>query len=273
LNIAEVDTSAFSFGSTDRFIRATVAAMPSAGGELYLWAAIDTTANEGVGVRITSNGTVFFEQEDISTAAGSTIWRSSTSWDTVAANDVITLCYRNGTLLFFINDDQVFIWRPHPSRTVVSGQPGIGFGNVQSSDAARFDDVEFGEIADADIHQEGVWLHNRGGGTFDYFTADDGTQYTVPATTTVTFTNIKDDTEVRVYATGTTTEIAGTENATTGSPDDRSFAWSADAGTVVDYVLINVAGWQIIRVEGYTVPSSNTSLPIQQVIERNYSNP
>jgi hypothetical protein len=155
-----------------------------------------------------------------------------------------------------------------------SGQPGI-IAPLNGTDAhtAIIEDFSAGDVVDADFRGEGVWVHDRGGGTFNYFTSDDGTQFTIPATTTVTFTGIKDNTEVRVYLTGTTTEVAGTENATTGTTDDRSFAWSADASTVVDYVLINVAGWQILRVNGYVVPSSNTSLPIQQVVERNYSNP
>jgi hypothetical protein len=88
----------------------------------------------------------------------------------------------------------------------------------------------------------------------------------------VTFTGMKDNTEVRVYETGTTTEIDGIENATAGSPDDRSFTWSANATTVVDYVIHNVS-YEYIRVEGYTVGTVDTTIPIQQRFDRNYSNP
>lgn len=95
----------------------------------------------------------------------------------------------------------------------------------------------------------------------------------VQSSVTVTFDTIKDDTEVRVYAAGTSTELAGIENATAGSPDNRNFAVSLAAGTNVDYTLVNVAGWEIIRVEGFTWPSTAQTINIQQRLERNYSNP
>ena len=69
------------------------------------------------------------------------------------------------------------------------------------------------------------------------------------------------------------TEIDGIEDATTGTTDNRSFTWSAAAATVVDYVIHNwqpgVPVYQSIRVDDYTVPSSDTSIPIQQTIDRN----
>jgi hypothetical protein len=92
------------------------------------------------------------------------------------------------------------------------------------------------------------------------------------ATVSVTFTGMKDNTEVRVYDHDTGVEIDGIENATTGTTDNRSFTWSDSAGNVVDYVIHSVA-YESIRVNSYTVPSSAASLPIQQRFDRNYSNP
>jgi hypothetical protein len=88
----------------------------------------------------------------------------------------------------------------------------------------------------------------------------------------VTFTGMKDNTEVRIYDAGTGDEIAGTENATDGSPENRSFTWSDAASNVVDYVIHSLL-YETIRVEGFTVPASNTSIPIQQRLDRNYENP
>jgi hypothetical protein len=68
-------------------------------------------------------------------------------------------------------------------------------------------------------------------------------------------------------------ELAGIEIATAGSTDNRSFAWSEPADTVVDYVLHNWNAvepfYQTIRVIGYVVPSSNTGIGIQQQVDRN----
>lgn len=90
---------------------------------------------------------------------------------------------------------------------------------------------------------------------------------------TITFTGMRDNTEVRVYDSGTGVEIAGIENATAGSPDDRSFAFVDAGGNVVDYVLHNwLAGvpvYETIRVNGFTIPSSDTSIGIQQRLDRN----
>lgn len=88
----------------------------------------------------------------------------------------------------------------------------------------------------------------------------------------VTFSGLKDNTEVRIYAAGTTTELDGIENATAGTADNRSFTASISGGTSVDYTLVNNQ-YEIIRVEGFTWPSATQSIQIQQRFDRNYSNP
>lgn len=123
---------------------------------------------------------------------------------------------------------------------------------------------------------KGIFISDYGAGTVDYFTDDTGTTWTPPSTTTVTFTGMKDNSEVRVYLTGTSTAVAGIEDATSGTTDDRSFAWSTTASTVVDYVIHCFQPgdeiYESIRVEGYTVPASNTSIAIQQRLDRNAEN-
>ena len=89
---------------------------------------------------------------------------------------------------------------------------------------------------------------------------------------TVTFDTMKDNTEVRIYAAGTSTELAGIENATAGTADNRNFAASLAAGLSVDYTLVNNTH-EIIRVEGFTWPSANVTLDQQQRVDRNYENP
>jgi hypothetical protein len=89
---------------------------------------------------------------------------------------------------------------------------------------------------------------------------------------TVTFDNMKDDTEVRIYAAGTKTELDGIENATAGTADNRNFPASIASGTDVDYVLHSLL-YEYIRVEGFTWPSLAQTIAVQQRFDRNYENP
>jgi len=96
----------------------------------------------------------------------------------------------------------------------------------------------------------------------------------------VTFTGMKDNTEVRIYKTSDDSVVDGIENATAGSTDARTFAWTAAASLDVYYRLIfggTAAGdgkfYENIEVRGFIVPGSATSIPIQQRVDRNYSNP
>lgn len=88
----------------------------------------------------------------------------------------------------------------------------------------------------------------------------------------ITLTGLRDNTEIRVFTTSTTTELAGTENATTGTVDDRSFAFSLAAGAVIDIRIINKK-YEYLTILNFTVPSNDTSIPISQREDRNYSNP
>ena len=89
---------------------------------------------------------------------------------------------------------------------------------------------------------------------------------------TLTFTNMRDNTEVRIYAAGTSTELDGIENATAGSADARTFAATVSGSTSVDYTLVNEQ-YEIIRVEGFTWPTTDQSVVVQQRFDRNFSNP
>lgn len=109
-----------------------------------------------------------------------------------------------------------------------------------------------------------------GGSTPSIRTA--GATVTVVAAVAVTLTGLRDNTEVRVYAAGTTTELAGTEAATAGTTDDRSFTFSLANGTEVDIQIFAVA-YEPVRLEGFTVPTADSSVPIEQRFDRNYANP
>lgn len=95
---------------------------------------------------------------------------------------------------------------------------------------------------------------------------------TINNNVSVTFSGLKDNTEVRVYDASTGVELDGIENATAGTADNRTFTASIAAATLVDYVIHNVA-YEHIRVNDFTWPSTAQTLPIQQRLDLNYENP
>jgi hypothetical protein len=101
-----------------------------------------------------------------------------------------------------------------------------------------------------------------------------GSTTQVNATVNVTFAKMKDNTEVLVDLASTGAEIAHIENVTGGTTDDRTYTWSSTAGTVVDYTIHHFEGdgvevYETIKVKGYTVPSSDTTIDIQQRVDLN----
>jgi len=162
--------------------------------------------------------------------------------------------------------------------------------------------ANFSNNADADTNEKSHGVEHRVAGTYAYttwtfssndadilFSDDTGnliinanagsnpTTSTILGTGTVTInTNVtvtltgligSPATEVRVYDTGTTTELTGQENVTTGS-----FDISLDATDFVDIRIHNVE-YVYISIINFDMPSTDASIPIQQRFDRNYLNP
>ena len=85
---------------------------------------------------------------------------------------------------------------------------------------------------------------------------------------TLTLTGLVANSEVRIYTAGTTTELDGVENSGT------TFAYQYEyvAATTVD-IVVHKADYKHIRLEDFLLGSGDASLPIQQIFDRNYSNP
>jgi hypothetical protein len=90
----------------------------------------------------------------------------------------------------------------------------------------------------------------------------------VSGNVTVTLTGLKNPSEVRVFNAGTTTERAGTgaETVTSGS-----HSFSLPASTAIDITILSL-GYQNLRILNYST-AITTSLPVSQVLDRQYSNP
>ena len=89
------------------------------------------------------------------------------------------------------------------------------------------------------------------------------------ATNGLTLTGLKNPTEVRVFDAGTTTEIAGQESVTSGT-----FTTEIDAGTYpsVDISILSL-GYQNTRLLDVDISAGDVSIPVQQVVDRQYLNP
>jgi hypothetical protein len=100
------------------------------------------------------------------------------------------------------------------------------------------------------------------------YTTVDQTAIYPPEQQTLSLTGIKENSEVRIYHSGTTTELAGIENSTTTF--DYEYVYSA--GTYVDIVILHL-DWDYYRIDNYLLPSTGATLPIAQITDRVYSNP
>jgi len=117
-----------------------------------------------------------------------------------------------------------------------------------------------------------ITLNVSGGGQAPSVRNGTGATTVINNNVNVTFTGMQENTEVRIYKTSDGTVVAGIEDVIAGSPLARSFTWSAAAALSVYYVIHN-NDYETIRVEGFIVPATDTSIPIQQRIDRNYDNP
>ena len=120
-----------------------------------------------------------------------------------------------------------------------------------------------------------ITLNVSGGGQSPSVRNGAGATTVVNNNTAVTLAGLRDNTEVRVLDNTTGEFLDGIEDATAGTADNRSFTFSLSAGTIVDIAVFNVA--YILppnnRIENFEVPTSDTTIPLSQVRDRNYKNP
>ncbi|APU88975.1 hypothetical protein Rctr197k_179 [Virus Rctr197k] len=141
-----------------------------------------------------------------------------------------------------------------------TGNTFTGYGANGTNDAAIYN------------NSGGLVTLNISGGSTPTVRNGASASTTINNNVNVTLTGLRDNTEVRVYTAGTTTELAGIEDATAGSADNRTFTFSLAADTVVD-IRIHKVTYETFAIYGYTVPSAAASIPISQRFDRNYANP
>lgn len=128
------------------------------------------------------------------------------------------------------------------------------------------------ETVDSAVYNNsgGAVTINVSGGTVPTVRNGTGATTTIVAAVTITLTGLETDTEVRAYTQdvfgNNDVEIAGVENSGT------SFAFSAEAGEIIN-IMINHLNFLPADLWDFLVPSANASVPISQVIDRQYFNP
>ena len=124
----------------------------------------------------------------------------------------------------------------------------------------------FDDLTDSAIYftaSTGTITVNISGGAIPSYRSN-GAIIVMQTSSTLTLTGLQPNTEVRVYETGTQTEVAGVENSGT----TEIFAISSSS---VDIVLHSLE-YEYIRLVGVDT-SNDLTLPIQQTEDRQYENP
>lgn len=113
-----------------------------------------------------------------------------------------------------------------------------------------------------------VTINVTGGGSTPTVRNGASASTTVNSNVQVTLTGLKNPSEVRVFSAGTTTEVGGTgaESVTTGT-----HVFSLASGQSVDIAILAL-GYQNMRILAYST-TADASLPISQVLDRQYLNP
>lgn len=138
---------------------------------------------------------------------------------------------------------------------------GVTFTGYASTNGSTGNEAIYVNIASGT-----VTINVSGGNTPSIRTA--GATVVVNNNITITLTGLKNPSEVRVFDAGTQTERSGTgnENVTSGT-----HAFSVPASTPIDISILSL-GYQNMRILAYSSATSAT-IPISQVIDRQYQNP
>ena len=87
---------------------------------------------------------------------------------------------------------------------------------------------------------------------------------------TLRLTGLQNNSEVRIYQSGTTTELAGIENSS--NTFDYQYVHDRTTNPIVD-IVVHSLGFEYLRINNLELGINDSTLPIQQRTDRNYSNP
>lgn len=244
---------------------------------------LDSTAGSGT----LSGNTFEGYRSDPSGRTAGTGWEFNN--ETEVDSSSVTFSYPHG-----ITSGESFYYEAQSNGTIGLTDGNLYYLQSLDSTTVKVHETEYGAVNDANtitltalpggsggtnsFYSSNAAFHNSTGGavtlnitggTSPGVRNSGGSTTTVVNSVTVTLSGLKDSSEVRVYETGTTVEVAGTENATDGTTDDRTFAFSDSPGDQIDIVVLALK-YKWLKLVNVTVPTDNTTIPIQQIIDRNY---
>lgn len=250
-------------------------------------ATVTTNDIKGHGIKITNTGSRSFDTltfngygpdvfgfhttNDVS-SANDTVTRSAHGYST---GDAIRYMKQGGTAVMGLTDNTTYYVRAVDANTLAF-YTSVANANADSSRinlTASGTDTHYINSMDAAVFNDsgGAVTINVTDGDTPTIRNGSGATTTVVSTVSITLTGLKDNTEIRVYEAATTTVVAGIENATTGTTDNRSFSFSDSPGNFVDIIVHNLA-YKWLKISNFEIPSTSSSVPIQQEIDRNYAN-
>lgn len=133
--------------------------------------------------------------------------------------------------------------------------------------ALTFDNVTFDPLASVHIQWMGtgtLTLTNTNGADASIVSTPNGGTVTIVNPAQLTVSPLIAGTEVRVFEAGTQTEVAGVEASGT------SFSATIQASSVD--VVVHALGFEYIREQGVDMSAGDVTLPVEQVIDRQYGN-
>jgi len=145
-----------------------------------------------------------------------------------------------------------------PGTYTFSGNIFTGYGSTGTTNAAIYNNSG-----------GTVTLNISGGGSVPTYRNGAGATTNIVASANVTLTGLKAGSEVRAYVgtnPATATELSGTESSGT------SFNFSQSSGGQAGYIVVHALGYVSVYLP-ITYSSSDVSIPIQQAVDRTYSNP
>lgn len=160
---------------------------------------------------------------------------SNTSFTSGGAGYAITTAANSGSLSFV-------------------GNKFSGYGATGTTNAAIHFTATSGSIT----------INISGGGDVPTYRSE-GVTVNIVSAATLTFTGVKNGSEIRIFQAGTTTELDGIESVVGGT-----FSSSISVGSV-DAVVFSL-GYLEVRYSGL-VTTSDLSVPVQQSVDRQYQNP
>lgn len=156
------------------------------------------------------------------------------------------------------------------STYTINGDAGQEYRNASGSTWTDVKVAPFGTFAGGNFFgARGIFVENMDGNDIQNYQLIDsnGDTQRPPEQYSLKLTNLVPNSEIRIF-TGSTSEIAGVENST----DTFTYNYTYTGDMDVD-IVVHALGYTYIRIDGFTLSNQNSSLPIQQQVDRWYNNP